>query len=101
MRGPVSSCDSGVVFQATNTEYGGQEVELTNVVFVHGSIDPWHAMGITNSSSQSAPAIYIEGTAHCANMYPASQQDPQQLTRARLRVGQLVHRWIEEYQERG
>ena len=44
-----------MVLQATNTEYGGQDVDLTNVVFVHGSIDPWHAMGITNSSSQSAP----------------------------------------------
>ena len=87
--------------QATNTQYGGQEVELTNVVFVHGSIDPWHAMGITNSSSQSAPAIYIEGTAHCANMYPASQEDPEQLRSARRRVAQLIHQWIVEYQERG
>ena len=61
-QGPVVLCGhSSVVLQATNTEYGGQDVDLTNVVFVHGSIDPWHAMGITNSSSESAPAIYIEG----------------------------------------
>ena len=49
------------MMQTTNTEYGGLGINVTNVVFVHGSIDPWHAMGITNSSSQSSPAIYIEG----------------------------------------
>ena len=31
----------------TNTIYGAKNIKLTNVVFVHGSIDPWHAMGIT------------------------------------------------------
>ena len=96
VRGAVTSVDSvdSVVLQATNTEYGGQEIALTNVVFVHGSIDPWHAMGITNSSSPSAPAIYIEGTAHCANMYPASDSDPPQLTEARTQIGQLIKQWV-------
>ena len=28
---------------ATNVEYGGQWLAVTNVVFVQGSIDPWHA----------------------------------------------------------
>ena len=64
------------------------------MVFVHGSIDPWHAMGITSSSSKSAPALYIEGTAHCANMYPEAPDDPVQLKTARRRIGQLVHQWI-------
>ena len=30
----------------TNTEYGGFIPWVQNVVFVHGSIDPWHAMGV-------------------------------------------------------
>ena len=50
-----------VCVQATNVEYGGLSVEVSNVVFVHGSIDPWHAMGIIKSSSEAAHAIYIEG----------------------------------------
>ena len=49
------------MLQATNTEYGGLRINVTNVVFVQGSMDPWRTMGITKSSSQSAPAIYIEG----------------------------------------
>ena len=87
------------LLQGTNAEYGGTEVEVTNVVFVHGSIDPWHAMGIISSSSESAPAIYIEGTAHCANMYPESPDDPVQLKRARTEIGKLVHQWIENLQQ--
>ena len=34
------------------------------------------------------------GTAHCANMYPESPEDPDQLKRARLRVGELVQQWV-------
>ena len=47
--------------QATNTEYGGLDIAVSNVVFVHGSIDPWHAMGIIQSNRTKSPAIYIEG----------------------------------------
>jgi len=81
---------------ATNAEYGGRDISVESVVFVHGSIDPWHAMGIVQSDREAAPAIYIEGTAHCANMYPASQDDPAQLVAARRRIGQLVHQWIQQ-----
>ena len=45
----------------TNTLYGGLDIEVSNVVYVHGSIDPWHALGIIKTVDESAPAIYIEG----------------------------------------
>lgn len=45
----------------TNTFYGAKDIEVSNVVFVHGYIDPWHALGITESSKPQAPAIYING----------------------------------------
>lgn len=45
----------------TNTLFGGLNIEVSNVVFVHGSIDPWHALGILKTVYQDAPAIYIEG----------------------------------------
>ena len=80
----------------TMAEYGGRDVAVTNVVFVHGSLDPWHALGITQSLSASAPAILIEGTAHCANLYPPSDQDPQSLKDARLAISKLIGLWIDE-----
>lgn len=45
----------------TNTIYGGLQLQATRVVFIHGSIDPWHALGITHTIKQDSPAIYIRG----------------------------------------
>lgn len=77
----------------TNTYYGGLDIQASNIVFVHGSVDPWHAMGITKTNKRGMEAIYIEGTAHCANMYPPRQEDPEELQQARKRVGQLIAQW--------
>lgn len=109
--------------ERTNILYGGLHLSATNVVYVHGSIDPWHALGITNSSNIQAPSIYINGikklylffilinykifqsliinnnlhlgTAHCANMYPASADDLPQLKLARQQIGKLIGKWLE------
>ena len=78
----------------TNIEYGGFQPSVSNVVFVHGSIDPWHAMGVLEDLNESAPSIYIPGTSHCADMYPDTPSDPEELTAARLRIGELVNTWI-------
>lgn len=75
---------------ATNVEYGGKEIEVSNVVFVHGSIDPWHAMGVTDSPA----SIFINGTAHCANMYPEKEDDLEDLKEARRKVGDLIKIWV-------
>lgn len=45
----------------TNIIYGALDIEVTNVVFVHGSVDPWHALGITVTRDHGAPAIFIKG----------------------------------------
>ncbi|CAG9772814.1 unnamed protein product [Ceutorhynchus assimilis] len=79
----------------TNTLYGALDIEVSNVVFVHGSVDPWHALGIIWTDEQNAPAIYIKGTAHCANMYPASDDDLPQLKAARVQISQLIESWLD------
>lgn len=45
----------------TNTYYGELHAETTNVIYIHGSIDPWHALGLTETMRESMPAIYIKG----------------------------------------
>ena len=35
------------MIEDSNSYYGAKELDVDNVVFVHGSIDPWHAMGRT------------------------------------------------------
>lgn len=45
----------------TNTKYGALDIEVTRVVYVQGSVDPWHALGILKTQDNGAPAIYING----------------------------------------
>merc|ERR1711892_59506 len=80
---------------ASNIEYGGYEPSVNNVVFVHGSIDPWHALGVLEDLHEGAPSIYITGTSHCADMYPDKSSDPEELTAARVRIGGLVSGWVD------
>lgn len=48
----------------TNTLYGGKDLKVSRVVFPNGSIDPWHALGITDDLSPEATAIFINGNLH-------------------------------------
>lgn len=49
------------VVDKTNVLYGGLDIDVTNVAFVQGSVDPWNALGVTSSSKSLTPAILIEG----------------------------------------
>jgi hypothetical protein len=75
----------------TNIIYGALKPTTTNVLYVHGSIDPWHALGLTSTDKkQPQPTIYIEGTAHCANMYEPSENDLPQLKEARVEILKFI-----------
>ena len=83
--------------QWTNTVYGGRKNAATNVLFVHGSIDPWHALGITDQGDtvqDSEYAVYIEGTAHCADLYAEKDSDPQSMKDAHAFISTTVNQWL-------
>ncbi|TRY99904.1 hypothetical protein DNTS_004337 [Danionella cerebrum] len=84
------------VIQQTNEEYGGYDIRSSRIVFPNGSIDPWHALGVTQDISPELPAVFIKGTAHCANMYPSQPGDLPQLRLARDRIFILLQRWLAE-----
>jgi len=84
------------MIEDSNSYYGAKELDVDNVVFIHGSIDPWHAMGRTTDLNEDAPAIMIKGTSHCADMYANTKTDPPQLIKARARIGRLVDKWIHD-----
>uniref|UniRef100_A0A6P7GNB5 LOW QUALITY PROTEIN: thymus-specific serine protease-like n=1 Tax=Diabrotica virgifera virgifera TaxID=50390 RepID=A0A6P7GNB5_DIAVI len=78
----------------TNVLYGGLDIEVSNVVFVHGSVDPWRLLGITKTLNDKAPAILIEGAGHCENMFGPSYDDTPPLMTARVQIGELIGTWI-------
>ncbi len=83
---------SGV--NTTNNFYGGKNVTGTNIIFPNGSIDQWHALSVTSDLNDSVKALFIEGTAHCANMYPPSSDDVEDLEMARTEVSMTVGVWV-------
>jgi pimeloyl-ACP methyl ester carboxylesterase len=88
--------DPQVVF--TNEYYGGTHISGTNTLLPHGSIDPWHALGVVNVTiplpQQSEVKVYIEETAHCMDMYSPASSDPASLTWAREVIAGEVKRWL-------
>ncbi len=45
----------------TNEYYGGYDIRSSRIVLPNGSIDPWHALGITKDITSDLPAIFIKG----------------------------------------
>lgn len=76
----------------SNTIYGQKNIvdHVTNVIFVQGSLDPWHVLGVYKSTNNKAPAVLINGTAHCANMYPPASTDLPQLVEARKKIVEFI-----------
>lgn len=82
-----------------NQEYGDVHIAGTNIAFPSGTIDPWHALGVTNATASLLPqstehSVFIEGTAHCNDLYAPASSDPQSLTNARQQIAQLVTQWL-------
>ncbi|VDO21107.1 unnamed protein product [Haemonchus placei] len=79
-------------------KYGGAtDYRGNKVVFPNGSIDPWKSLGLlVGNSDNDIDAFLIDGTAHCADMYPASPNDKPSLTAARSRILKNLDRWIQD-----
>lgn len=79
-----------------NVLYGSLMPDTTNVVHVHGSTDPWHALGITQDVSNGVHGILIDGTSHCFDMYSDTPGDLPGLTEARKKIRSYVAEWLSQ-----
>jgi hypothetical protein len=84
--------------QWMNEYYGATHISGTNTVLASGTIDPWHALGVTNVTvslpEETEKKVYIEGTAHCNDLYAPASSDPASLTWAREVIANEVKRWL-------
>jgi hypothetical protein len=83
---------------ATNLYYGADHPVGSNVLFVSGSIDPWHSLTVTQNLTQSLRAFLINGTAHCAQLFPSSDEvnAPPGLYEAQVYTNQNIARWLSQ-----
>lgn len=81
-----------------NWMYGNVNIAGTNIIFPNGNIDPWHALGITTETPElpnsSETPVFIDGTAHCADLYAPANSDPKSLTDAREIIANTVAKWL-------
>ncbi len=45
----------------TNILYGALDINVGNIIYVHGSVDPWHALGIYQAARKPYDAILVKG----------------------------------------
>lgn len=81
----------------TNTFYGSTGLADPKVILPNGSIDPWHILGVLPETAVAHPgqlAVLINGTAHCADLYPSSADDPLSLKDARAKIVAAIASFI-------
>jgi len=74
----------------TNMIYGGRNLKADKVFLINGSIDPWHALSLLNYEYYQTSSYFINGTAHCAEMYPESPNDKPGLSIARELIAKRI-----------
>eukprot|EP00033_Pygsuia_biforma_P000264 GCRY01000327.1.p1 GENE.GCRY01000327.1~~GCRY01000327.1.p1 ORF type:complete len:490 (-),score=102.84 GCRY01000327.1:68-1480(-) len=80
----------------TNDYYGGRDIKGSRIVFPNGSYDPWHALGLLEDKPNEQTAVFIQGTAHCADMHVYSEGERPALTAGRNRISNLLDKLLLE-----
>jgi hypothetical protein len=94
----VKPVDIEVNVRSTNSFYGSRSVAQTasKIIFSNGSVDQWHALGVTSTNSTANTAVFIAGTAHCADIYPPAPSDLPSLTAARGTIIAQLKQWLSQ-----
>ncbi|XP_031554719.1 thymus-specific serine protease-like isoform X2 [Actinia tenebrosa] len=83
----------------TNQYYGSNKPRGSKIIFINGSIDPWHALSVLKNLTSSEISIFIPGTSHCENMASDDFDDPPALKEARQKVSDIVGTWLEKAEQ--
>lgn len=82
-----------------NSKFGSDAPVTSNTVFVNGNVDPWHSLSVfTNATvlaDDSVVPVFIDGTAHCGDMYSRnSETDIDALVNAHDVIAAHVASWL-------
>ncbi|KAL9654656.1 hypothetical protein ABK040_006718 [Willaertia magna] len=80
----------------TNDYYGAKGIDTSNTVFTFGNIDPWHILGLTSPNNYVGQQniYFMQGTAHCADLYASSPNDLPTLKNTRQQTIKLFDQWL-------
>ena len=79
--------------------YGGRKMVenfASNIVFSNGMLDPWHLLGVLETSNPRVVLVKIDEGAHHNDLMFSSKNDPTSVKRARLLEVKEIQRWVDE-----
>eukprot|EP00127_Corallochytrium_limacisporum_P005469 Clim_evm17s206 gene=Clim_evmTU17s206 len=80
-----------------NRRYGGKAFAGSNILFLNGGIDPWHALSILQSDRPHISISFNPASAHCANMHKKFDGEAAGLDEMRSEMGRYVAKWLCEH----
>ncbi|CAK1540255.1 unnamed protein product [Leptosia nina] len=80
--------------ELTNKLYGGNQPNVTKVIFVNGELDGASTLSILEDLSAESPAIVIPDQYKIADAQQDSWKDSEELRNARKKIRQTIKSWI-------
>ncbi|XP_011687217.1 PREDICTED: lysosomal Pro-X carboxypeptidase [Wasmannia auropunctata] len=79
-------------------QYGCKNfINVSNIIFSNGLLDPWTSGGVLRNLSESAIAIVIPDAAHHLDLRESNSNDPYSVVLTRKFHQFTIHKWIQEY----
>ncbi|XP_060801936.1 putative serine protease K12H4.7 [Amyelois transitella] len=92
--------DEAFLFDAAkrvNTMFGGLHPDVNNTINIHGTIDPWHVLGVHDRDlKESSPTFTVPRASHCFDMQNWLTTDTIQMTQVKQNTRRLVARWLSD-----
>ncbi|KAJ2952121.1 hypothetical protein O0L34_g4396 [Tuta absoluta] len=78
-----------------NLIWGGLEPNVNNTINIHGTIDPWHALGVHETDiTDSSPTITVPRASHCFDMQSWLTTDTIKMSQAQATARRIVRGWL-------
>ncbi|QDZ23838.1 serine carboxypeptidase S28 [Chloropicon primus] len=78
----------------SNQFYSGWNCNATNVFFVNGGVDPWHAASVLFPNNKEQKTLMVKGASHHAWTHPLTGHDQESVTEARKDIEEIVANWV-------
>ncbi|XP_053604159.1 putative serine protease K12H4.7 [Plodia interpunctella] len=80
-----------------NQIFGGLRPDVNNTINIHGTIDPWHALGVHNRDlKETSPTFTVPRASHCFDMQNWLSTDTIQMTQVKQNTRRIVGSWLND-----
>ena len=94
----ISLAEIADAVERTNLYYGADDPGGSDILYVNGQVDPWHAASVLSSPdpARGLSALWVPGASHHAWTHPSRKGDQPEVDVARRKIRNQVRRWLDE-----